>query len=447
MSLNKDLLRLSLPMVIGQLAFASMSFIDTVLMGMLGIEALAGGGLGAVAFQFFYVVGIGVLAATANLIAFAKGQADLRLVHQGLLSGWIVVAILSVAFGLLIWNLKPIFLLLGQDLGAVTIAETYLRTLVWALPPALLFILYRSLVLGMGDPALILPISVIAAGLNYPISYSLMLGKFGLPVMGIEGVALGTIIVSVGMALALIGLSYRKASFRAFPFWSGWSNFSWEQFASTWRLGMPIAIAHAMEIGMFSAAALLVGTVGVDALAAHQVALQCTTISFMIPLGMSQAISVKVGEFYGAKNFEMVKKTVRKGLGAATVLALMTGSIFLAFPEQLTLFFVDDSRSELRSLLPVATSILFVAALFQLVDAYQVILMGVLRGFKLGLSPTLAASVSYWLIGFPLCYVLLQDYGAVGVWSGMGIGLGCSALILGALYLRFTTRYGEHGRA
>ncbi|TNC81647.1 MAG: hypothetical protein C9356_07230 [Oleiphilus sp.] len=443
MSLPNDLARLSLPIVIGQLAFASMSFIDTVLMGQLGVVVLAGGGLGAVAFQFFYVVGIGVLVATANHIAFAKGrvergEGDESAIHQALLSGVVVTALLSLLFGVVIWNIKPLLLALGQEEAVVDVAESYLRVLVWALLPALFFILMRSLVLGMGRPGIILPISVIAALSNYPISYVLMTGQFGLPAMGVQGVALGTCLVSLGMALATIVMAYRQTLFRRFPFWSGWQLFSFSQLVETVRLGSQIALSHAMEIGMFSAAALLIGLVSVEALAAHQVALQSTTLAFMIPLGFSQAVSVKVGEYYGAAQYDQVRAVVRLSLMAMTLTAAVSGSVFLLLPEQLTEMFIDSRVANIDSVMPIAVSILFVAALFQFVDAYQVVLMGVLRGFRLGSSPTIAATVSYWLVGFPVAYFLVQEHGAAGVWTGMGIGLGTSALILASLYLRFS---------
>ncbi len=443
MTLGRDLFRLSVPMVVGQLAFASMSFIDTVLMGQLGVEVLAGGGLAAVAFQFFYVVGTGVLVATANHIAFAKGQIDhadgqSSDIHRALLSGVVVVFLLTLLFGVIIWNITPLLLALGQEPAVVDIAERYLHVLVWALLPALFFILMRSLVLGVGRPQVILPISMISAALNYPISYALMTGQLGLPALGVEGVALGTCIVSVGMAVAIVLMSYRQTTFKPYPFWTGWHLFSFAQLAQTLRLGVPIALAYAMEIGMFSAAALLIGLVGIEALAAHQVALQCTTIAFMIPLGFSQAVSVKVGEFYGAGQFDNVKRTVKLSLMAVTATAVCSGSVFVLIPEPLTQLFLESEVSSTEHLLPIAVSLLFVAALFQMVDAYQVVLMGVLRGFRLGASPTVAATVSYWVIGFPISYWLHETHGAVGVWAGMGIGLACSALILATLYMRFS---------
>ena len=442
LSMMSELIKISLPMIVGQLAFASMSFIDTVLMGQLGVEVLAGGGLGAVVYQFFYIVGIGMLVATANLIAFAKGEANDIAIQRALLSGTVIVIALFIVFGLLIWQITPILLLFGQSPETVVYAELYLQVVVWSLLPAFGFILLRSLVLGLGDPSAILPVSILAAALNYPVSYALMTGMWGLPRMGIEGVALGTCLISLLMFLGLVFLVYRKPIFSAYPFWSRWRLFSYENLKDTLKLGTPIAIAHAMEVGMFSAAALLVGMLGVNALAAHHVALQLTTLSFMVPLGLSQAVSVKVGGYYGAKNLQNIRMVTICGLILATLSAFISGSLFWFAPEWLAAIFFnesinnnvvsfsDEANSEVSAII---VSILFVAALFQLVDGWQVNLMGALRGFKLGASPTIAAIFSYWFVGFPCSYLLLDSFGAVGVWVGMGFGLAVSAVILAYL--------------
>lgn len=449
----KDLCKIALPMVVGQLSFASMTFIDTMLMGQLSVEILAGGGLGSVVYQFFYIVGIGMLVATANLIAFAKGEDDALAVQRGLLSGVVVVMGMFILFGGLIWQISPILLLFGQSAGMVVFAEEYLQVVVWSLLPAFGFILLRNLVLGLGNPSVILPISIIAACLNYPVSYVLMTGMWGFPEMGLKGVALGTCIISLLMFIGLVGLVYRQATFKTYPFWSRWELFSWRNFVETLKLGLPIALAHAMEVGMFSAAALLIGVLGVNALAAHHVALQLTTLSFMIPLGLSQAVSVKVGEFYGAQSMHSIRLVAKYGLGLATLSALIAGSLFWFAPDLLASIFLHDhltnsglglSLADYAEVNDLIISILFVAALFQLVDGWQVNLMGVLRGFKLGASPTFAAIFSYWFIGFPCSYLFLKPFGAVGVWIGMGVGLAVSAIILAYLFWSELEKQSKH---
>ncbi len=432
-------------MVVGQLAMASMTFIDTLLMGQLGVAEIAGGGLGSVVYQFFFIVGIGVLVATANLIAFARGEKNEVQIHRALLSGVVVVVLLFIVSAALIWHIKPALLWMGQDGIVVDMAETYLRVVVWSLLPAFCFILLRSLILGIGDPALILPISVIAAVLNYPVSWALMTGQFGLPEMGLQGIALGTCIISLGMFLSLAFLVYRKPLFKPYPFWSGWEHFSRQQLGETFKLGVPIAMAHAMEVGLFSAAAILIGWLGVQALAAHQVALQCSALTFMIPLGISQAVSVKVGELYGSRQRDDLLRAARAGLLLGSVSALCAATLFWVIPEWLVNLFIDPATANnYEAVLGIAVAILFVVALFQFVDAWQVILMGVLRGFKLGASPTAITIFTYWCVGFPVAYFLLEEYGAVGVWAGLGIGLGASAILLGLLFLYTLRRSRRH---
>lgn len=436
----KEISKLSFPIVVGQLSFALMSFIDTILMGQLGVPELAGGGLGAVVFQFFYVVGIGALAATANLIAYYNGQKNALAVKQSLLAGVVMVFVLFLLSFIVIWNAGPILLALGQETVTVVFVQRYMQTAVWALLPAFFFVLLRSFVLGMGRPGAILPISIIATLLNYPLSYILMKGEFGLPAMGIEGIALGTFIISCGMFIGLVFLTYRKTSYAYYAFWKDWNVFSAAHMKETVRLGFPIALAHAMEVGMFSAAAIIVGLLGVNALAAHQVALQSTTLSFMIPLGISQAVSVKVGELYGQGRVAETLKPLKAGLTLSSISALMAGLVFIFAPEMLVDFFLprdEVGNANFQQLLVIATGILFVAALFQFVDAWQVILMGALRGFKLGRSPTLVAIFSYWCVGIPCSYMASLTWGAPGVWMGMGLGLGLSAVLLGLLFKHY----------
>jgi MATE family multidrug resistance protein len=251
-------------------------------------------------------------------------------------------------------------------------------------------------------------------------------------------VAAGTLIVSIVMAVAMALFIYQQEAFKPFKFWRDWKHFKVSSVIETYRLGVQIAIAHAMEVGMFSAAALLIGVMGAEALAAHQIVLQCITLSFMLPLGLSQAVSVKVGKHFGAGNAAETRLIIKYGLVISSITATLAGFVFWLLPEVLVSFFVDESLGpeEFQSLLGTASLLLLVGAMFQLVDGWQVVLMGVLRGFKLGASPTIVATISYWGLGFPAAYFLGQSFGAVGVWSGMGFGLALSAFLLGFLVFK-----------
>lgn len=218
MSMLKDVFKLAGPLVVGQISFALMGLIDTLLMGRLGVDLLAGGGLGAVVYQFFYIVGIGALVATANMVAFAKGRMDHEEIHRAVLSGTLLVVILFIAFGLCLSNISPLLLVFDQLPDLVIYAQSYLDIVVWALLPAFGFILIRSLVVGLGDSKLILPISLFAALLNYPVSLVLMEGYLGFPKLGLAGIAWGTVIISWTMFFGLAFLSYRSEQLKDFPF-------------------------------------------------------------------------------------------------------------------------------------------------------------------------------------------------------------------------------------
>ncbi len=428
--------RIAWPLIGAQLAIALMTFIDTVLMGQLGVEVLAGGGLGSVIYQFVYIVFIGVLMAVANLIAFARGNKQTSEIQQLMMAGIAIAMLISFLSIVGLFNIKPLLLLAGQDPLAVEHAVRYLEVVSWSLIPAFMFVLVRSLLMGFSDTALIFPVSAFAAAMNYPLSYVLMTGQFGLPALGLEGIALGTCIICLLMCAGLGYFTFRQQRYRIFLTTSLAIKSVFSKFKEILKLGIPISTAYAMEIGLFSAAAFLVGSIGITELAAHQVALQATTLSFMVPLAISQAVSVKVGALYGANQTNLIPVAVKAGIQLAFCSAFIAALVFYFAPQLLVDVFVDQSRISTESyhaLFSVASQVLIVAAVFQLVDGWQVIFMGALRGLKLGLSPTLAAIFSYWVVGFPCSYWLMTSYSAVGVWMGMGVGLAVSAALLAGL--------------
>mgnify|MGYP000032383583 CR=1 FL=1 len=433
---TKHILQLALPLVVAQLAQASMGFIDTILMGMLGVDTLAGGGLGAAIFSFFFIVCTGVLVASSNIIAYAVGKNDDQEIHQALLSSMVIAVALAVLCGLFLWHVGGVLKYVGQSESSIKNTEIYLRSVVWALLPGLAFMALRNFALGMGRTGSILKITLAAAICNFPISYALMKGVWILPEFGLKGIGYGTFIVSLIMFFAFVWDIYRLPALKPYPFWSGWTLFNIQSVLATLRLGIPMAIAYAMEAGLFTAAAILVGIIGEIELAAHQIALQCITLSFMIPVGLSQAVSVLVGRSYGANKLADVGGYAGTGVMIGLVGSSIAAAVFWFFPEVIvSLFTQARDTQEIASVQQVGIQILWVAALFQLVDGIQVITMGSLRGMKLALAPTLITVLGYWGIGFPSAYFLMDYWGVQGVWGGLGIGLGVTAVMLVTLFI------------
>jgi len=428
--------RLAIPLIVAQLAQASMGFVDTILMGMLGVEVLAGGGLGAAVFQFFIIVCTGVLMASSNIIAFAIGKKDNEEVHQALLSSMAIAVVLALLFGFFLWNIGGVLSAMGQANASIAITEVYLRSVVWAMLPALAFMALRNLVLGFGHTGSLLRIALIGAVCNFPVSYVLMLGLFGFPEFGLKGIGYGTTFVSLMMFVIFSWDVYRSSQFKIYPFWRGWRSFNFGTLRSVLRLGVPISIAYAMEAGLFTAAALLAGMIGAVQLAAHQIALQCITLSFMIPVGLSQAVSIIVGQSYGANRLQDVEGYARAGVAMGVVCSLSAAFVFWFFPESIVALFTQSKEaSDLAVVQEAGIKLLWVAAIFQLVDGVQVITMGALRGLKLAASPTVITIIGYWGVGFPCAYWLMDDWGLQGIWGGLGIGLAVTSLMLVTLFI------------
>ncbi len=437
----KQIAQLSLPLIGAQLAQSSMMFTDTILMGMLGISELAGGGLGAAIFNFIFIASTGVLAATINLVAFAKGQDNNDEIHQALLAGTSLVIILTIITGFILWNIAPILRLLGQSNENIELATIYLQAVVWSLLPSFALTVLRNFSLGMSNAGSILKISLIGATINFPVSYVLMNGTLeawiGLPPLGLAGIGYGTSFVITLMFVALTIEIYRKPEYQRFYFWHGWKRFDITQLINTLKLGIPISIAYAMESGLFASAAILAGWLGSIQLAAHQIALQTIILTFMLPSGISQATSVYVGNYYAKNDLISVKRYALSGLILGVILSSCAAVMMLMFPEQIiNLFMHTEDIQHKEELLTLGISLLVVAAIFQLVDGAQVIAMGILRGLKMSTTPTVITAVGYWLVGFPSAYLLMDKYGLVGVWTGLGIGLAVTAYMLLTLFKR-----------
>jgi MATE family multidrug resistance protein len=420
-----------------------MSFIDTILMGVLGVSALAGGGLGAALFQFCMIVSFGVINAVANTVAYANGKNNQVEIREAFHAGLLLVILQCLFFGILLWNAKYFLLAMGQKPLIVDITMNYLHAVVWAMLPSLGFMLLRSLILGLGSAKSVLQISLLAAMMNYPISYFLMKGLGSWQGFGIAGIGYGTALVSICMLFAFIFQAIQQPQYKTYLKLLSWEFLTRHQMRQILRLGLPISFSLAMEVGLFSAAAMLAGVLGPVSLAAHQIALQCISLAFMLPLGISEAISIHVGQLSGSGLMHEIRKVTKIGLYLGSLCSLLITFVFFLFPNYIVhLFMFADAgpASQRDALESMGVKLLLVAALFLWVDAAQVILMGILRGLKHTLEPTFVTFFCYWCIGFPASWWLMGKWGVVGIWFGLGSGLAASALLLVCLLLLLTRK-------
>lgn len=426
------ILRLSGPLIASQLAHMLMVLTDTLMMARLSPEALAGGGLGAATYSFVSIFCIGVIAAVGTLVAIRHGAGDIdgatRLTQAGLWLAWLM----ALAAALLLWNLKPVLLMFGQTESNVQSAGQFLTVLPFALPGYLSFMALRGFTSAIGKATPVMVISLGGTVLNYLLNHALIEGMFGLPKLGLMGIGLVTAIVANGMALALMWYIRSNRAYAAYPLGSGLLRLNTRYLRELWRLGLPIGGTYAVEVGLFAFAALCIGTMGSTQLAAHQVALQIVSVAFMVPAGMSYAVTMRIGQHYGAGQLLQARLAGRVGIifGAAVMLGFAV--VLWLFSDPLIGLLIDHNNPAFHDVIVMAVSLLAVAAWFELFDGVQTIAMGCIRGLKDAKTTFLIGAGCYWLIGAPAAWLMafILGWGPTGVWWGLALGLACAAVSL-----------------
>ncbi|OAJ49427.1 NorM family multidrug efflux MATE transporter [Pseudomonas marginalis] len=426
------ILRLSGPLIASQLAHMLMVLTDTLMMARLSPEALAGGGLGAASYSFVSIFCIGVIAAVGTLVAIRQGAGDIegatRLTQAGLWLAWLM----ALAAGLLLWNLKPLLLMFGQTETNVHSAGQFLTILPFALPGFLSFMALRGFTSAIGKAKPVMVISLGGAVANYLLNHALIEGMFGLPKLGLMGIGLVTAVVANGMALALMGYIHRNRAYAAYPLSTGLLRLNTQYLRELWRLGLPIGGTYAVEVGLFAFAALCMGTMGSTQLAAHQVALQIVSVAFMVPAGMSYAVTMRIGQHYGAGQLLQARLAGRVGIGFGAAVMLGFAVVLWLFSDPLIGLLIDHHNPAFHDVIVLAVSLLAVAAWFELFDGVQTIAMGCIRGLKDAKTTFLIGAGCYWLIGAPSAWLMAftLGWGPTGVWWGLALGLACAAVSL-----------------
>lgn len=428
----KALLRLAGPLIASQLAHMLMLLTDTLMMARISPEALAGGGLGAASYSFVSIFCLGVIAAVGTLVSIRHGAGDAegatRLTQAGLWLGWGMALVAA----LVLWNLSPVLLLLGQMPGNVAFASEFLLLLPFALPGYLSFMALRGFTSALGRSSPVMVISVVGTVVNFLLNYALIEGMFGLPKLGLMGIGLVTAVVANAMAVALALYIRRHPAYARYPIRQNLARPSMPALRELWRLGLPIGGTYTVEVGLFAFAALCIGTMGSTELGAHQIALQIVSTAFMVPAGLSYAVTMRVGRHYGANRLLEARHAGRVGIGFGAALMLGFSLLFWLMPEALVELFLDADDPAFAGVIQLAVSLLMVAAWFELFDGIQTIAMGSIRGLKDAKTTFLVGLCCYWLIGAPAAWLLAFPLGggAVGVWWGLALGLACAAIAL-----------------
>lgn len=432
-------LRLAAPLVFTQLAMIGINTTDIVMMGWLGPEELAAGALGMNIFIPLFLFGMGIATVVAPMTAQALGARDFRGVRRTVRQGFWLTLLFGALFTAIIFYGRWVLLAFGQEPGIALLAEDYLQAVAWSLLPSLWFIVLRSFVTAHSRPRSVLVITLVSVGVNAISNYGLMFGNFGLPRWGLMGAGVTSSIVQILSFLALLAYVQWDRRFRRYAILLRFWRPDWARFFQLFRVGVPIGLTIVAEAGLFASGAFLMGIISTEALAAHAIALQCSAVAFMVPLGLGQAAVVRVGLAAGARDHAGVTRAGWAALAAGSVFMACSALVFLFAGHFLVGLFLDLQAPENAEVVELAVAFLVIAAVFQLVDGGQVIGVHALRGLNDTTVPMWLAIGGYWIVGF-LASVLLAfplGFGGRGVWMGLAAGL---AFVACALIWRFHRR-------
>ncbi|MBB3963588.1 MATE family efflux transporter [Rhizobium metallidurans] len=429
-------LALGVPLIGAQLAQLGINTTDVMIVGRLGAENLAAMVLAGQFLFTILVFGSGFSIAVIPMVAQAYGRGDVVSVRRSLRMGlWVVLAYWVLMLPVFL-NSEQILLAAGQKPEVAALAHGYIVIGQFAVLPGLLYNVLRALVSAIGKAAVVLNVTIAMLVLNAAFAYPLVLGHFGLPAMGLRGAAIVSVVVQTAGFFFILAYVQRRPETRRYEILVRFWRPDWKAFFEVVRLGLPISVTILAEVSLFTMASLLMGRIGTIELAAHGIALQWASIAFMIPLGLSQAATVRVGVAHGqGDRVALVRAAVSVSV-LACVISAIGGLLFAIMPGFFAAWFLDTQSAEAPQVLAYAGPLIVIAGLFQLVDGLQVIANGLLRGLKDARVPMILALIAYWPIGFFLAWALAfpLGFGGIGIWLGFLIGLLAAAVMLCARF-------------
>ncbi len=427
------MLRLATPLVMAELGWMGMGTVDTMMVGRVSAQAIGAVSLGSVLFYAVAMFGSGLMLGLDTLVSRAYGSRRLMDCHRSLVSAIYLSLPLAPVLMLLVWCWVPLLARFGIDPSVLRQAVPYLMAIMWSTFPLLLYFALRRYLQAMNRATPIMFALITANLVNLAGNWILVYGHFGAPAMGAEGSGWATCISRIYMVLALvIYLLYDAARSRTGLFDAPLA-IDCNRIGDLVRLGLPAATQISLEIGVFAAATALIGTLDPLSLAAHQIALNTASFTYMVPLGISSAAAVRVGQALGRGDVHAAGRAGWTAIGLGAAFMAGAGVVLVTVPQYVARVFTTD-----RAVIRTAVSLLAVAAAFQLFDGLQTVATGALRGTGDTRTPMLCHMLLYWLLGLPLGYLLCftMGWGAVGLWLGL-----CVALILiGSVLLVVWTR-------
>jgi len=434
----KETLKLALPISFGQLGHVMMGVVDSMMVGKIGTVPLAAAALVNGLFFLVLVIGIGVSMAATPLISMAKGARNNHECGRTLNHSIVVNFSFSIIITILTFGVSYLIPFLNQPKEVVAEAIPYMQVLSFSIIAFMLFQTYRQFLEGLSIPNPPMVIALLANLLNAFLNWIFIFGKFGIPSMGLFGAGIATTSTRWIMAAALIlfVMNYKKV--KQYNPKLNLSNLDRALIKKIIGIGLPSGFQYFLEVAAFSFAAIMIGWIGSKHLAAHQIAINMASVTYMIILGISAAGTIRVGGFVGMNDWKKVRYAGFTALGIAVSIMFCFGIVFIIFNSSLPYYYVNDSE-----VVKIASQLLIIAALFQIFDGMQASGVGILRGLTDVKVPLLISLLAYWIIGIPIGAFLgfYFELGAVGVWIGLLFGLAFVGL---TMLFRFHLKTKHH---
>ena len=432
--------KLAAPVMLGMLGHTFVSFVDNIMVGQIGTAELAAVSLGNSFIFIAMSVGIGFSTAITPLVAEADSADNFDQAKSTFKHGLFLCTVLGIVLFLGVFFAKPLMYLMKQPEEVVELAIPYLDLAAFSLIPLIVFQALKQFSDGMSMTRYPMYATLIANIVNVILNYLLIFGKFGLPELGIVGAAYGTVISRFIMLAYLWWLLAKKERTKALVTNIKFFILEKLMLQKFINLGAPSAMQMLFEVAIFTAAIWLSGLLGKNAQAANQIALNLSSMTFMVAMGLSVASMIRVGNQKGLQKFKELRRIAFSIFLLGILLAIFFGTVFFLFHKSLPKIYVDftdaTNYADNLEVVSIASQLLFAAAIFQISDTIQVVVLGALRGLQDVKIPTIITFVSYWVIGFPISYFLgkASMYGSFGIWLGLLAGLSTAAILL---YMRF----------
>ncbi|WP_092544867.1 MATE family efflux transporter [Zunongwangia mangrovi] len=424
-------LNIAYPVMLGQLGHVLVGLADNLMVGRLGAAPLAAVSLGNSLVFIALSLGIGFSFAITPLIAEADGSGDIEKGRSYFHHGIILCGINGILLFLLLLLAKPLLYYLDQPPEVVEYAIPYLEIVAFSMLPLMIFQAYKQFADGLSQTKYSMYATILSNVVNVFFNYILIYGIWIFPELGLEGAAIGTLISRFFMLWFIWEILRRKSKFKPYFVWSKKELFKTDIFKKILNLGFPTALQMFFEVAIFTATVFLAGLLGTNPQAANQIALNLASMTFMIAVGLGVTATIRVGNQKGLHHYKELRRIAMSVFLLVFIIEAIFAVGFILLKDWLPTFYIENTEVVLLS-----AQLLIVAALFQLSDGMQVVILGALRGLQDVKVPTAICFVAYWIIGFPVSWYFgkAENMGSMGIWMGLLAGLTASALML---YFRF----------